>query len=417
MNNLESLAEALAKCSKCGDCQAVCPIYRETKKEGSVARGRNALLRFAMEEEIPFNGDFKETLYECLLCGRCAENCSAGVPTPDILLAARENLAQKDLPWGQKLIFHHLIPFPKRLMLTNRLLKIYQNTGLRYLLKKSGLIGVLGPLAKSEDVIPGIPPTFRDAQARLKENPLQPTCRVGYFLGCGTNLLKPAQGIAAVNTLRQMGCRVEIPEVFCCGLPAVTYGQGEAARELARRNMDLLQKGNYDYIVSDCASCTSMVQDYQKLFPPQDPYAATAKQMAAKIVDYAQLLLKLDPWKSLSGDGQKVTYHVPCHLARDLKAGEEPKEVLKKITGIKYVELPEADVCCGAGGSYFVTHPELAESILSRKMEQIRTTGANQVVTSCPVCLMQLEHGARIFHVPVKARHLAEIVQEAWRLY
>ncbi|MGI6065518.1 MAG: (Fe-S)-binding protein [Bacillota bacterium] len=407
---LKDMYEEVVKCNKCGYCQAVCPIFRETKFEGSVSRGRNAMMRNSIEKKVEFNPALKEYLYECLLCGRCVENCPAGVPTTDILLTARETLAKNHVPLVQQLIFNNILPYPKRLTAANRLLRIYQNSGLRWVLKKSGLIGLLGPLAKSEDVIPKITPTFRDVESKLAPNPDSPKFNVSYFLGCGTNLLKPKQAVDAVNTLRKMGCRVEIPETFCCGLPAISYGQGDVARELAKRNIDFLLKENLDYIVSDCASCSSMLKDYYKLFDENDPYFERAKQIETKILDYAQLLLKCQVKKLFSGENHVVTYHVPCHLARGLKAGKEPRKILKSIEGINYVELPEADVCCGAAGSYYVTHPELSEQVLKRKMDNIRSTGADIVVTSCPACMMQLEHGARLFKVQVKVMHLSEII-------
>ena len=415
LNSLEGISQGLTKCSKCGECLAVCPIYRETKREGSVARGRNALLSFALEGKIPFDTQFQETLYECLLCGRCTENCTAQVPTTDNILKAREIMANAHVPFVHHLLFKHIILFPKRLLLTNRLVRLYQKVGLGYFLRNTGLGRLLGPLGRVEAVLPRVTPTFRDLQASLAINPEQPKCKVGYFLGCGTNFLYPSEGIAAVNTLRQLGCCVEIPEVFCCGLPPVTYGQGEVTREVAQKNIELLQEGNYDWIVSDCASCGSMLKDYPKLFGPTDPYFEKATRVAAKVVDYAQVILKLDVNKPLSAGGQRITYHLPCHLAH-LGAGREPEEILKKMTGIEFVELPEAAVCCGAGGSYFVTHGELSEAVLRRKMENIKATGAELVVTSCPVCKMQLEHGARLLKMAVQVKHLAEIIAEASQL-
>lgn len=417
MSNLKAIYEDVAKCNKCGFCQAVCPIFRETRFEGSVARGRLALIRESIEGIIPFNNEFKETLFECLLCKHCVENCPAGVESTDILLTARATLAKDHVPLVQKLIFDHLLPYPKRVSLTNRLLRIYQNTGLRSVLKKSGLVGLLGPLAKAEDFLPEIPKTFRDLQPELTQNPKHATLKVSYFLGCGTNLLKPAEGVAAVNSLRRRGCQVEVPETFCCGLPAVTYGHGDVAKELAKKNIDILLQANSDYIVSDCASCGSALKDYPELFDPNDPCYVKAQQIAGKVVDYAQLILKLENKDSLSLESKGVvTYHVPCHLGRGLKAAEEPREILKSIRGVTFVELPEADTCCGAAGSYVVTHPELSERVLRRKMENIRDTGASVVVTSCPACMMQLEHGARLFNVPVKVLHLSEIVSLASRV-
>lgn len=415
MKELQWIHENASKCAKCGDCQSVCPIYRETKREGSVARGKLAVLRFAAGGELPFDGELKEYIYECLMCGSCAANCSSAVPVTDIILGAKEILAQGKDPFVQQVMFQHFLPYPKRMAFTNRLLKIYQNSGLRYLLKKSGLIHVLGSVAKAEDFIPKITATFRDQEGGLRGNPEHPKLKIGYFLGCATNLLKPVQAVAAVNVLRKMDCRVEIPETFCCGLPAATYGRRELVRELAKKNIDILLKKDYEYIVSDCVSCSSQLKDYHKLFDMNDPYYHKAMNLSVKAVDFAQLVRKIDPKQNLLSENRTVTYHVPCHMARGLKAAQEPIEILKSIEGITFAELAEADTCCGAAGSYLATHPELSLAVLRRKMEHIRATGAHMVVTSCPECVMQLERGAKLFNVPIKVGHLAEMVLEASR--
>ncbi|AET66793.1 Fe-S oxidoreductase [Desulfosporosinus orientis DSM 765] len=412
MNELRAIHEMVSKCARCGDCQSVCPIYRETKREGSVARGRLSLLRFVSEEELPFDGEVKDRIYECLMCGSCEANCSSKVPVTDILFAAKEALAKGKGPLIQQLMFKHFLPYPGRLKLTNRLLKIYQNTGLRALLRKSGIINVLGPLAKAEDIIPQITPTFRDQQGKMEKKPKNPKHKIGFFLGCASNILKPDQAIAAVNMLRKMGCQVEVPETICCGLPVVTYGRSEIIRELAKKNIEILLQGDYEYVVSDCVSCSSQLIHYPKFFNDDDPYYEKALELSSKVIDFAHLLSKIDQMKKLSNEKQTITFHVPCHMARGLKAVQESKEILKSIQGIKYVELPDADTCCGAAGSYLATHPDLSKAVLRRKMENIRATGANVVVTSCPMCVMQLERGAKLFDVPVEVRHLAEIVSE-----
>lgn len=414
MIGLREIQESVSKCAKCGDCQSVCPIYRETKREGSVARGRLAILGFAAKGEIPFDGEVKENIYECLMCGSCVANCTSDVPVTDIIFAAKEIFAQEKIPLFQQFILNHFLPYPGRLVMTNRLLQIYQNSGLRYLLRKSGLINLLGPIVKAEDFIPKITSTFRDQQKKLLPNPKIPKLKVGYFLGCATNLLKPDQGRAAVDLLRKLECHVEIPEAFCCGLPVATYGQTETVRELARKNIDILLQQDFVYVVSDCVSCCSQLKDYPKLFESNDPYYEKAKQLSIKVVDFSQLLLKMDHLKELLNENpayanQRVTYHVPCHMARGLKAAQDPIKVLKALKGIEFVELPEADTCCGAAGSYLATHPELSLAVLRRKMDHIKETGANIVVTSCPECVMQLERGACLFNVPIKVMHLAEI--------
>lgn len=112
MKDLQWIHENASKCAKCGDCQSVCPIYRETKREGSVARGRLAMLRFAAAGELPFDEELKDGIYECLMCGSCAANCSSAVPVTDILYSAKEIFAARKTPLIQRVMFHHFLPYP-----------------------------------------------------------------------------------------------------------------------------------------------------------------------------------------------------------------------------------------------------------------------------------------------------------------
>jgi glycolate oxidase iron-sulfur subunit len=372
------------------------------------------MLRHAAEGDITLSDGITDRLSECLMCKSCEANCSSKVPVTELIQRAREIFAKEEkMPFMQQVMVNDILPNPGRLTMTNRLLRIYQNTGVRGLLRKSGMINMLGPLAKAEDFLPKITPTFRDKQKNTRQNPDVPKMRIGYFLGCITNIMKSNQAIAAVNTLRQMNCQVDIPATVCCGLPAASCGHTEVTKELAKKNMFLLLKDDYDYITSDCVSCSSQLKHYESLFADDPSYSKKAKEMAAKIVDYSELLLKINDLSSLSHKSTRVTYHIPCHMARGLNVVQEPQEVLKSIKGIEYVPLSEADTCCGAAGSYFATHPDMSIAILRRKMENIRESGAQVVATSCPACAMQLERGARMFNVPVTVKHLAEVVADA----
>jgi glycolate oxidase iron-sulfur subunit len=414
MNELQEIYKTLLLCAQCGDCQSVCPTYRATKHEGSVARGRLATLRYAANGEIPLDKELKDHIYECLMCKSCEANCSSKVPVTEMIQRTREIYAKKDkMPFMDKMIFNNFMQNPKVIIMGNRLLRMYKNTVLGSFIKKSGMINIMGPLAIADDFLPKITPTFRDKEKNLHPNPSKPKVKVGYFLGCVTNIMKSDQAVAAVNTLRDMGCQVEIPEVICCGLPAMSSGYIEIAKETAKKNIDMLLGSDYDYITSDCASCSSQLKHYEKIFDENDPYHEKASKIAAKILDYSEIVLKVNTNNNLTYAHKKVTYHYPCHLARGLNLSEEPEAVLKSIKGIDFVPLKEADTCCGAAGEYFMTHVDMSNAILSRKMENIKASGADLVVTSCPMCVMQLEHGAKIFNVPVKVKHLAEVVAEA----
>ena len=103
-----------------------------------------------------------------------------------------------------------------------------------------------------------------------------------------------------------------------------------------------------------------------------------------------------------------MTYHHPCHAARGQNLSAQAQKWLKNHPGFAFRELEEADWCCGGAGSYALSHYDLAMQVLKRKMDNIRSTGAEMVLTSCPSCVMQLKYGARLYQVPVRVRHVSE---------
>ena len=108
--------------------------------------------------------------------------------------------------------------------------------------------------------------------------------------------------------------------------------------------------------------------------------------------------------------GKKVTYHDPCHAARGQGLVQEPRKILQNLENVEYAELPEANWCCGGAGSYALSHYELSQSVLDRKMENLKETGADVLVTSCPACIIQLSYGVRKHDLKVKVCHISEII-------
>jgi glycolate oxidase iron-sulfur subunit len=237
--------------------------------------------------------------------------------------------------------------------------------------------------------------------------PLGP--RVGYFIGCGTNFQEPRTGEAATRLLARAGCEVVALPNVCCGLPPYSYGDREAARELARKNVEILAAAGTDYVVTECGSCSRFLKRYAELLE-DDPAAV---EVAAKVRDWTEFMAEqplpppVRPWPGV------VTYHDPCHLGRGQGIREAPRRLLTEGAGATLVELPEADWCCGGAGSYNLTHPEMSLAILQRKLDNVRSTGAPTVATACPACLIQIGYGLRREGSSVQPRHVAEILAQA----
>jgi len=234
-----------------------------------------------------------------------------------------------------------------------------------------------------------------------------------------TNYLFPHIGKAAVEVFGRRGISVYIPEnQYCCGLPAFGSGDEETPQSLARKNIEAFREEGIDKIVAPCASCAAMLKlDYPHLFEETDPFRPEALAFADKISDASVILDRVpDPSPPKKENGRKalkVTYHDPCHLRRKLGIFQEPRNVLKSLPGVEYVEMREANRCCGQGGSFNIANYDLSLKILDKKIQAIQETGADIVTTSCSGCLLQLLDGLHQAGLKKDAKHLVEMVSEA----
>jgi glycolate oxidase iron-sulfur subunit len=225
-----------------------------------------------------------------------------------------------------------------------------------------------------------------------------------------------------------IGDEVTVLDNCCCGLPAETYGDRQAAQKLAAKNLRLLRGDRFDLIVTDCSSCAAFLKKYPALFPKGDPRHTTAQAVSARVRDLVELAGDLESRTAKDSSGTStvppsafrdprserliVTYHDPCHASRGQKLVAEPRRLLQALPGVEYRELPEADWCCGGAGSYALSHYDLARAVLDRKIGNVEKTGANLLVTSCPACIVHLSYGVRLRKLPVRVCHIAELMAD-----
>lgn len=406
--------DEIAHCNHCGFCQVACPIFRSTGHESGVARGRLALLRAVIEGRLEWSRELEEPLFDCLLCGACTSSCFPAIPTSDLVIKARseylEKVGRKSI---HRLLFDQLLPYPRRLHLAARAVALGKNTGTSRLARALGLLRIFGrDLAQAEDIVERLPAQPFRARFKPGSYPGQgQSLRIAYFVGCGVDIVSQAAGEATLALLKRFAKSVDIIENNCCGLPAWSYGDLEAARRLATKNLPLLASGEHDVIITDCSSCASFLKKYPALFAKDDAGLQEAAQAAAKRVrDVSEWLLEAAAPSSLLLRGKRVTFHDPCHASRGQKLVKPPREILHRIPGAEFVELPEADWCCGGAGSYAMSHFDLAMQVLDRKMGNLKKTGAEVLVTTCPACIIQLSYGVRRHGLKVDVRHLTEII-------
>jgi glycolate oxidase iron-sulfur subunit len=404
--------DEISQCNKCGFCQVACPIFRSTGHESGVARGRLALLRAIIEGRLDWDKDLEEPLYDCLGCGACTANCFPAVPTSDLVIKARtEYLEKVDRKPIHKMLFDYLLPYPRRLHLAARAVALGKNTGLSSMARAIGLLRIFGrDFSRAEEIVEKLPPLpFRDKIKPGVYDGSGESLRVGYFVGCGVDVIQQEAGEATLQLLKEMAKSVTLLNNCCCGLPAHSYGDTDAAKKLAGKNLDLLASDEFDVIVTDCSSCASFLKKYPEIFS-DDHRHEKAKKVASRFKDMVELLISSTPIAVSPDKPYIATYHDPCHASRGQGISREPREILRNIEGIEYREMPEADWCCGGAGSYALSHYDLSQRVLDRKMENLKKTGADLLVTSCPACMIQLSYGVRRHELKTRVCHISQVV-------
>jgi len=243
----------------------------------------------------------------------------------------------------------------------------------------------------------------------------QAKLKVGFFLGCAQSLLFADESAATVRVLARNGCTVITPkEVECCGMPARGYGRMDLVEKQARRNIEVFERRNVDYVVTDCATCGSTLKEYGSLLKEDPAWAGRAAAFSGKVCDISEFLSRIPlrkPTKRIDG---KVTYHDPCHLRRAQQVWEEPRKLLSLIDGLELVEMPEADWCCGSAGSQLITHYDTSLKVLDRKIDNVASTEARILASGCPGCQMQLNTGLQRRGLSVRVVHPVTLLDEAY---
>jgi glycolate oxidase iron-sulfur subunit len=401
--------DGLWRCSKCGACTAVCPLYQQTTYEGMAARGKLALLEAAVDNGLDPSKTLRARLEDCLLCGACAVNCPSLVPTTALFLEGRAALARR---LG--------LPLPIRGMLAALAspglqaagmpwVALAQRAGLPALAKSAPAGLVPEPLRAAAAAAPHIAiRPFRSRRIPLPAGEVRGT--VAYFAGCIMNWGFPDVAEATCRALAAIGYRVEVPAVQCCGMPHRVYGDEDTARRLARRNLQALE--GYEAIITDCASCGAALKSSGEILGEDALLEERARALAGKVSDISQFLAQRGFPQLREGTPLRVTYHEPCHLGREQGVKAEPRQLLQALPGVEYVEMTGADVCCGGAGSFCITHAALSRQVGEAKVASILATGASVVASGCPSCIGQLSAMLRGRGTGVRVCHPLELLAE-----
>jgi glycolate oxidase iron-sulfur subunit len=436
----------LTACVHCGLCLTACPTYRTLRIEPDSPRGRLYLMRGLAEARLTPSHPLLEHLDNCLGCRACESACPAGVPYGRLLGAARGQLERRARKPSLSRRFGawalaRLVPERGRMHLAADLLRLAQNP-LTSALLRLGIVRALLPefAVRGWDMTPPLLPRRErgleraagalpgGARMKASEDALvfHPVgiarARVAFFTSCVMEALFPRVDQQAVRLLVLAGCEVSVPRrLGCCGALQAHAGMRGLAKRLARANVETFEPGGYDFIVNDSAGCGAALREAGEWLH-DDPTAEPAARFSERARDIAEVLAQLglpeppaalhsahDPARPLT-----VGYHDPCHLAHAQRVREEPRALLRHLPGVKLVDLPDSDWCCGSAGVYNLSHPEMAEAQLERKTDSIAAVSPEVVVASNPGCAMHMARGLAERGLAVPVEHLVETLARAY---
>jgi glycolate oxidase iron-sulfur subunit len=380
--------------------------------ETKVARGRIQLIKAVADGKLEPDQDYEDAIMSCLLCGECAIACPGGVKGNELVLAARRDLKlRKGIHPFAKSFALNTLANPKKL---ERAFKLFGGMGKNVLRRINGVDYFRGVDIKGMNVAK-VP--FLD-QVPEKITVQNPKHKVAFYVGCFLNHSLDQTGRSVVKVLTKNDCEVIIPKgQVCCGLPQYAYGDFETAKVNARKTIESFLSKDVDTIIAACGSCVAMLkEDYPKLFADEPNYLPRVKQFSDKVQEFSQFVVKIgvDQSKLHNSVPVKVTYHDPCHMVRGIKVTQQPRELLKSLPRVQYIEMNEANRCCGASGLVQAFYHEISTDITRQKAQNVQASGAEIVATSCPACMLRIQGGINMAGQNQKVMHVADLLARAY---
>ena len=383
----------LDSCTRCGECVKWCPTYAASGQKPGLAP-RDKILRWKQymnksyglkaklfgPEEIPQSEleEFKDDVHGCTTCGICGTVCESGINTVELWEAMRANLVKKGIgPYGKQSMFPKLIGQ-------------YHN------------------------------PYMKDQKDRLawvpKDVKIANKADIVYFTGCTAGYNQLSLAFATSRVLNKLGIPFAMlgEEEWCCGSALIRTGQAhinELPREIAKHNVEAIQKKGAKKVVFACAGCFRAAKvDWPRLLGKELPFEVI------HITEFLAGLIKQDKIKWVKPINRTITYHDPCHLGRHVGVYDAPRYVLSHIPGVKFVEMDrvkEFQRCCGAGGGVKAGIPDLALGVAESRVKDALATNANILSSACPFCKRNLSDGRDSLKVDLVVEDVIELVAEA----
>jgi len=237
--------------------------------------------------------------------------------------------------------------------------------------------------------------------------------KVGLFVTCLADLFRPSVAFSTIALLEDAGCEVEVPNAqTCCGQPGYNSGAIDETRPVARKVIETFAE--YPYVVAPSGSCTGMIkQHYPRLFDQHPQWQARAEELAGRTWEITSFLAEVLDYQPAPGnsfdDNRTVTYHDSCAGLRELGIKQQPRSLLAR-SGVSITEMQDTEVCCGFGGTFCTKMPELSEKMVSDKLENARTSGADLLLGGDLGCLMNISGRAKRMGDTIEVRHITEVL-------
>ena len=408
-------AEDLYKCVHCGLCLSSCPTYLVTGLETESPRGRIALMTAIHEDRAVLSPQIIPHMELCLQCRACEAVCPSGVPFGRLMETTREQIyVQKKEPLLRRLIlnvvFHHVLPYPRRLYFIGGFLRIFQRLGMIQIMRK-----IPGKIGQLHTQLPSLSGNFFKPSKESFKPKGKPKFRVGLLSGCVMPMTHGSTMEAAIRVLVKNKCEVVVPEAqVCCGALNLHGGDKEQAKKMAKLNLRVFSEANIDAIIVTSAGCGSTMKEYHDLLKDDSEYSDIAKVMSEKVKDISEFLveLPLDPPKG--NLGISVTYQDPCHLAHAQRITDAPRQLLRSIPGVNLIEMNSVGTCCGAAGLYSTLQPEMSLTLQRKKVESVIQSNCEIMATGNPGCAIQLKNGLASVGSEVQVKHVVDLLDQSY---
>jgi glycolate oxidase iron-sulfur subunit len=399
---LKQINEIAGQCDRCGTCLPVCPLFGVKDVEASSARGKNNIARALVQGGLDTTPDVLAAVNFCLLCRACVDNCPSKVKTDEAMIAVRQHFADKAGGAGAKYtMIGGMLKHRRMVKLAAGAFSMMRKVGAHRLVP-SGMVPDEYTREKYLAAFAG--PAALGTPAPRADVPVTVHSRVAYFYGCGMRMMFPEAAAETLAIIRSQG-EPMLVDNGCCGLPHLAHGLREDFLALAKENIRLYKEA--DIIVCDCASCSGTLKHVAAYFADDPAWKERADAFSRKVMDLTEYLTKIG-YQPRQRMDVTMTFHEPCHLGRGQGIKKQPRELLKAAGN--YVEMAGADTCCGGAGSFHMDYPDISSAVLDKKRANIEKTGAQIVVTECPVCLVQMTKAAEKSGGKFRAMHISQVI-------